>query len=532
MSVRRFRSIAWIVAPSVVLSAAAACSSKSDGGGAAPCTAAGGSGNHGGSGGSSAAGRAGESPMSAAGSHEMSAAGEGGEAGSGGSGGEAGEGEGAGTSSVAGGGSSGNAGSSQAGNGGTSDSGGASSNGGTSNAGGAAGNGGTSSSAGSGGTGGTSGFGGTTGSGGSGGAASASCIKKVNDWYVVRNDGKVLVEQRDTTKEALIMDADAHALSGASDVAVGTYHGCALLSNGTVWCWRENTTRGNWAGQLGNGVVDQDATSKLQRASQVLVDVGTPLTGVASLTRGGPNLQSTCAITTDQKLYCWGDVAWLINNGTALSSPYAQAITTNGIEPLTGVQQASTAQGMACAVVKRTATNELLCWGRNDYHNLGNGDAQSRQYPTKVASLTAPSMVSVVDYSYALSWGGTACAVDGGKLLCWGANGSGQTGTGVSGGDVTTPTAVLIQDGTTALPAPVDLTGITGNFCALAANKTVWCWGSYFNAAAGNYGATNVASLGGPVSGATNLYWLMYATNDGQFHWGKEWARSPNCGSL
>jgi len=24
----------------------------------------------------------------------------------------------------------------------------------------------------------------------------------------------------------------------------------------------------------------------------------------------------------------------------------------------------------------------------------------------------------------------------------------------------------------------------------------------------------------------------MYATNDGQFHWGKEWARSPNCGSL
>ena len=505
MSVRRFRTIAWIVAPSVVLSAAAACSSKSDGGGAAPCTAAGGAGNHGGSGGSSAAGRAGESPMSSAGSHEMSAAGEGGEAGSAGSGGEVGEGEGAGTSSVAGGGSSGNAGASQAGNGGTSDSGGASSNGGTSNAGGTA---------------------------GGAGSTSASCIKEVNDWYVVRTDGKVLVEQRDTTKEAVIMDADAHPLSGAIDVAVGTYHGCTLLSNGTVWCWRENTTRGNWAGQLGNGVVDQDASSKLQRASQVLVDVGTPLTGVASLTRGGPNLQSTCAITTDQKLYCWGDVAWLINNGTALSSPYAQAITTNGIEPLTGVQQASTAANMACAVIKRTATNELLCWGRNDYHNLGNGDQQSRQYPTKVASLSAPSMVAVVDYSYALSFGGTACAVDGGKLLCWGANGSGQTGTGVSGGDVTTPTTVVIQDGTTALPAPVDLVGITGNFCALAANKTAWCWGSYFNAAAGNYGATNVASLGGPVSGATNLYWLMYATNDGQFHWGKEWARSPNCGSL
>lgn len=47
-----------------------------------------------------------------------------------------------------------------------------------------------------------------------------------------------------------------------------------------------------------------------------------------------------------------------------------------------------------------------------------------------------------------------------------------------------------------------------------------------------DYGATNISLLGGPVAAATNAYWLFYATTDGQFHWGKEWARSPNCGAL
>ena len=164
------------------------------------------------------------------------------------------------------------------------------------------------------------------------------------------------------------------------------------------------------------------------------------------------------------------------------------------------------------------------------HHNLGNGGQISRQYPTKVKALVAPSLVAVIDYSYALSWGGTVCAVDAGKVLCWGANVSGQTGTNTSGADVTTPTPVVIQDGTTPLPVPDVLTGNGDSFCALASNRTVWCWGNTLSAAAGSYGITNVTELGDYVFYSGNIEWLLYATNDGQYHWGTEWARSPSCG--
>jgi serine/threonine-protein kinase len=193
------------------------------------------------------------------------------------------------------------------------------------------------------------------------------------------------------------------------------------------------------------------------------------------------------------------------------------------------VLQASIATYMACAIVKRGAANEAYCWGRNDYGNLGTGGTASKQYPTKVTALTAPTAVTVVDYTYALSAGGTACAVDGGQVLCWGANGSGETGTGKTGA-LDLPTKVVIQDGTTALPAPIDMVSATGGtFCALASNKTIWCWGVGFNARAGNYGATNVAGLGGLYHLQTGVTYPRFATTDGQYHWGMEWGRSPNC---
>jgi hypothetical protein len=377
MPARPLRSNLWILAPIVALSAAQACSSSSDGTKGSAGAPSAGSGAQGGAveaggrgGGLATGGNAGSSSTPSGGAEDAGAAGNA----AGGNDDTAGAPSAARGDSSAGGTTNGGAGeSSVAGDG---------SEAGDSSQAGAAPKGGS----------------GGTSSGGAGGAT--SCIKAVKGNYVVRTDGAVLVEQRDTTKEAAILDGAGVALTGAVDAAVGTYHGCALMADGTVYCWRETAARGNWSGQLGNGVVDQDATAKLEQATQVLVDVGTPLTGVTAITRGGPGLQSTCAITSGHQLYCWGDVAWLVNGGTASASPYAQAITTNGITPLAGVVQASAGANKACAVVKNGASNELYCWGRNDYHNLATGDTTKRQYPTKVAGLTSPSLVQVVDYAY------------------------------------------------------------------------------------------------------------------------------------
>jgi alpha-tubulin suppressor-like RCC1 family protein len=356
-------------------------------------------------------------------------------------------------------------------------------------------------------------------------------VKALGLWYIVRNDGHVLAEQRDQTKEATILGADAKPLTNAVDVTGGAAFGCALIADGTVWCWRERADTGNRYGQLGGGTTDVDATAAVERASQVLVAAGQSLTNVQALVRGGTSSAQACAITDDGKLYCWGDLTWLVNKGTALVSPYAQAITTDGFSPLTGVVQASDCTTMACAIVKSSPNNSLYCWGANSDSNLGTGDTNNRQYPTKVTTLTSPTRVAVYAYSFLGNIGGTTCAIDGGQVLCWGMIGGGLTGTGKTDGMANTPMPVVTADGTTPLPGAIDiLSGTVGNFCALEPNQTLWCWGAGFKATATNYGLTNVSLFGGlaPINGYVAD--PVFLTSDGLYHWGMEWSRSPDCG--
>src|SRR5712664_3419082 len=51
-----------------------------------------------------------------------------------------------------------------------------------------------------------------------------------------------------TVPVAVVGSNGAGALTGAVTVVTGGYHSCALLGDGTMWCWGRNTQ-----GQLGNG---------------------------------------------------------------------------------------------------------------------------------------------------------------------------------------------------------------------------------------------------------------------------------------
>src|SRR6185503_12507444 len=78
-------------------------------------------------------------------------------------------------------------------------------------------------------------------------------------------------------------------ISGASAIATGAYHTCALLANGTLRCWGRNGQ-----GQLGDGTFTGSSTPR---------SVG-GLTGVAAVSGGGAH---TCAVLTDGTVRCWGD---------------------------------------------------------------------------------------------------------------------------------------------------------------------------------------------------------------------------------
>ena len=81
------------------------------------------------------------------------------------------------------------------------------------------------------------------------------------------------------------------ASPAATQIAAGQFHTCALLGDGTVWCWGENAH-----GQLGRSL---DGGS-LQDSHPAPVQ---GLSGVAQIATG--NFHS-CAVLEDGLLLCWG----------------------------------------------------------------------------------------------------------------------------------------------------------------------------------------------------------------------------------
>ena len=74
-------------------------------------------------------------------------------------------------------------------------------------------------------------------------------------------------------------------------VTGGGYHTCALLQDGSAWCWGDNAY-----GQLGNGTT-QDSTQPVQ------VRGLPPNTAVSTLSIG---MAHTCALLQDGSAWCWG----------------------------------------------------------------------------------------------------------------------------------------------------------------------------------------------------------------------------------
>ena len=377
---------------------------------------------------------------------------------------------------------------------------------------------------------------------GMGGAMAAGggsgCAKVAKGRYLIRADGALLLEgDPPATSQTAVLDASTVTpLTDVADVQDATYHGCALQgSTQTVWCWRTDTVNGNVNGQLGNGATDKSGAAF--RATQVLVSAGLPLTNVVAIADGETSQgglapgESSCAVTGDGKLYCWGVLSYIANKGVDLAAPFATVMTTDGSTPLTGVQSVALDASLSACAIVQGSTNELWCWGYNNYGQLGLGDTALHQYPTKVGGLTNPRKV-VMNGGYTLVANGdvqrAACAIDGDNVKCWGYNGSGSVATGTTESPVFAPTTVRLTAGGVALNDIADLhSGDESGpaFCALITDGTLRCWGGPFGNLPALNAISNVTSLGGLDSNVRAI------TADGVYHEGST-SRQPNCGAL
>jgi alpha-tubulin suppressor-like RCC1 family protein len=236
---------------------------------------------------------------------------------------------------------------------------------------------------------------------------------------------------------------DVTGLGGVvTAISAGGFHTCALMQSGAVKCWGANDF-----GQLGNGTTT---------ASTIPVSVNGLTSGVTAIRAGGTH---TCALQAGG-IKCWGNNGFgQLGNGTTTQSNVPGNVT--GLT--SGVSAISAGGDHTCAL---TAGNGLLCWGRNDYGQLGDGTTTQRKSPVNVSGLG--SGVSTVSAGARHS-----CArIQTGGAMCWGFNFYGQIG-----------------DGTTLTRlAPVNVSGLPGGLgsiqvgnmytCALLSSGGIRCWGN------------------------------------------------------
>ncbi len=321
-------------------------------------------------------------------------------------------------------------------------------------------------------------------------------------------------------------------LSSVVDVSAGDRHTCALIADGTVYCWGANDS-----GQLGNNSTAANSNVAVEVVTNLSM---APLTGAVAATAGSNH---SCALLAAGAVKCWGaNDKGQLGNGTTGTTPHRIADTTvaglaNAIEVVTGY-------GYTCAVEAVNWTGR--CWGDNASGELGNGTTTPTSVPNTVSGVAgsiggrgiqaigsancarrgndnvacwgdgsfgelgngsffsnSSDAVAVSGLNDAVSLGsgslGHVCALRAsGTVSCWGFNSNGQLGIGVLTDPQTSPVAVA------GLTGVVQVAAGGAHTCALLADGTVSCWGYNGSGQLGN-GTYSDSSTPVAVSGLGNV---------------------------
>ncbi|MCC7535856.1 MAG: hypothetical protein IT379_06570 [Deltaproteobacteria bacterium] len=193
----------------------------------------------------------------------------------------------------------------------------------------------------------------------------------------------------------------------------GSAHTCAVTSTGAVYCWGSNER-----GQLGLGTADAEPHPGA-------VAVSMP-SGVLEIDGGAFH---TCARLAAGATWCWGaaDLGQVAVDPATLSVPRDVLVPrmVEGLIAHDGYPALAISGDLGCA---RGDDGLLYCWGTNFNGELGRGTASVA--PTHTASPVIDTADSApLRNASRLAVGRThVCALLAGRVLCWGANATGQLG--------------------------------------------------------------------------------------------------------
>ena len=240
--------------------------------------------------------------------------------------------------------------------------------------------------------------------------------------------------------------------AAATQISVGQYHTCALLTDGTVKCWGHNLY-----GQLGDG------TTTTRSSPALTLALGAAATQIAA------SQFHTCALLTGGTVACWGyNGEGHIGDGTTTNRPSPTSTLPLGA----AATQISVGQHHTCALL---TGGTVKCWGNNAYGQIGDGTTTGRLSPTSTLALGAAATRIAVN-----QWHNCALLTDG-TVKCWGHNGNGQIGDGTYVSPRPSPTSTMALGA-----AATQVSAGWYHTCALLTGGTVTCWGYNSNGQLGD----------------------------------------------
>jgi signal transduction histidine kinase len=267
-------------------------------------------------------------------------------------------------------------------------------------------------------------------------AAVAVAVGWSNLWPVVPASKATTVDFRGTSARPVAL-------------ATGFVHACAVLDDGTVWCWGSNS-----GGQL-------DTLGPAWRDSAAARASASPVPGVAGATAVAASGHLTCAFAGG-RVVCWGGAPMSLYQSCRYEvSPEWAATCEGGVSELPG-------EGLYASAFS-TDLEQVI-----PYHCQPTGPELWPCAPLPPAVTGATSLSMADDH---------ACVVAGGRVWCWGVDSVGQLGDGAApdtaGIDGNSPDwggsvngidgALAVSTGTRATCATV---------AGPAGAKRIECWGA------------------------------------------------------
>jgi alpha-tubulin suppressor-like RCC1 family protein len=189
-------------------------------------------------------------------------------------------------------------------------------------------------------------------------------------------------------------------------VSAGTQHTCALLGDGTAYCWGRNDF-----GQLGDSTL-ADTTQPAAVA------------GGLKFTTVTVGFRHSCGLTLSGAAYCWGDNQL----GQLGDTLVVQASVPTPVSGGFSFTRLSASGSHTCGV---TSANVARCWGAGVNGQLGSAPTNQCLGPSAAGPCSPLPQLVTGGYNFTEISAGTqhTCAITSAQqAFCWGLNSNGQLG--------------------------------------------------------------------------------------------------------